>query len=99
MKASENQTLEQLHEQYLALRAAFKEAERAFAALTARLKDIPSALNTRRDCIEVTGPGVLTVNPPPVGPPWAQPAMPAPKRLVTRREFPQIDTYIELSRI
>jgi hypothetical protein len=95
MEAAENQALDQLHEQYMAARAALKEAERRFTAVTAGLNDMPAALNTRRDCIELTGSGVLTVNPPPAGPPWAQPATPPSKQVITRKEFARIDTYIE----
>ena len=95
MEAAENQALDQLHEQYLSARATFKEAERTFTALIGTLKDVPAALNTRRDCIELTSPGVLTVNPPPAGPPWAQPATPPAKQVITRKEFVQIDAYSE----
>ncbi|MGO9060745.1 MAG: hypothetical protein ACLQU2_25685 [Candidatus Binataceae bacterium] len=87
--------LDELHEKYLAARHAFKETQRKFAALVAGYKDIPAALNTKLDYIEVAGPGTVAVNPPPAGPPWAQSATPPPKQIVTRKEWPAIDGYIE----
>ncbi len=87
--------LDEMHEKYLAARQAFKETQKKFAALVAGYKDIPAALNTRLDYIEVVGPGTVAVNPPPAGPPWAQPETPPPKLIVTRNEWPAIDGYIE----
>ncbi len=94
METAANQPLEQLHADYMAARKAYKEAEHRFSDLVASLKDMPAALNTRRDCIEVTGDGTLAVNPPPSGPPWAQPATPPQKQIITRKEFARIDEYI-----
>jgi hypothetical protein len=91
----ENQSLEQFHEEYLAARKAFKQAEHKFGALVAGFKDLPAALNTKRDYIEITGPGVLAVNEPPAGPPWAQPATAPAKQIITRQEWWQIDEYVE----
>jgi len=90
----ETASLDQLHADYTAARKAYKEAEQKFNALVATFKDMPTALNTRRDCIEVAGPATLAVNPPPSGPPWAQPATPPPKQIITRKEFARIDEYI-----
>jgi hypothetical protein len=86
---------DQLHERYLAAREAFRESQRKFATLVAGYKDMPAALNTRLDCIEAAGEGMLAVNPPPAGPPWAQPATPPPKQIITRQEWAAIDGYIE----
>jgi hypothetical protein len=92
--AATQSSLDQLHKDYLAARKAYKEAEQKFNALVASLKDMPAALNTRRDCIEVAGPDTLAVNPPPAGPPWAQPATPPPKQIITRKDFARIGEYI-----
>jgi hypothetical protein len=95
METAANQSLDQLHADYLAARKAYKEAEQKFNALVASLKgEMPAALNTRRDCIEVAGPDTLAVNPPPAGPPWAQPATPPPKQIITRKEFARIGEYV-----
>jgi hypothetical protein len=87
--------IDELHERYLAARQTLHESQKKFAALIAGYRDMPAALNTRLDCIEVTGAGMLAVNPPPAGPPWAQPATPAPRQVITRQEWPAIDDYIE----
>src|SRR5579883_2155499 len=94
METAQSQALDQLHDEYMAARTAYKEAERKFNALVAGIKDLPPALNTRSDYIEVAGPGMLAIEPPPSGPPWAQPPTPPAKRIVTRKEFARIDEYI-----
>jgi len=94
MESENSQTLDQLHADYLEARRAYKEAEQSFSVLVASLKDIPTALNTRRDSIEVAGDGTLAINPPPAGPPWAQPATAPQKQIITRKEFARIDEYI-----
>jgi hypothetical protein len=86
--------IEQLHESYLAARRAYKDAERKFSAMVAGFKDIPPELKTRLDYIEVTAAGLIAVNPPPAGPPWAQPATPPEKHIITRKQWAAIDEYI-----
>ncbi|GEM_PF-6538578 len=87
--------MDELHERYVAARKAYKEAERKFNAMVAAFNDIPVELKTRLDYIEVTGTGTVTVNPPPAGPPWAQPATPPEKHIITRKQWARIDEYIE----
>ena len=87
--------IDELHERYLAARQTLHESQKKFATLIAGYQDMPAALHTRLDCIEVTGAGTLTVNPPPAGPPWAQPATTPPRQIITRKEWPAIDGYIE----
>ncbi len=94
METVENQAMDQRHADYMAARRAYKEAEQKFNALVATFTEMPGALKTRRDYIEVAGPGKLAVNPPPAGPPWAQPATPPQKQIITRAEFGRIEEYI-----
>jgi hypothetical protein len=95
METAENRTLDQLHANYLAVRKAYKDAERKFNAIVAGFRDMPAALNTKLDYIEVAGPGTVAVNPPPAGPPWAQPATPPQKQIITREQWARIDEYVE----
>jgi hypothetical protein len=88
-------SLEELRAKYLAARQAFKEGQKKFAALVAGYPNMPAALNTKLDYIEVAGPGTLAVNPPPAGPPWAQPATPPLKQIITGKESPAVEGYIE----
>jgi len=94
METAEDRTMDQLHASYLAVRTAYKDAERKFNAMVAGFKDIPAALNTRLDYIEVAGPRTLAVNPPPAGPPWARPANPPQKQIITHEQWARIDEYI-----
>lgn len=86
--------IEVLHEEYLARRNAYKDAERRFNAMVAAFPDTPAELKTRLDYIEVTGPGTVAVNPPPAGPPWAQPATAPEKKIVTSKQWAKLDEYI-----
>jgi hypothetical protein len=95
METAQTGTIDQLHDNYVAARKAYKDAERKFSTMVAGFHDIPAELNTRLDYIEVTAPDTVAVNPPPVGPPWAQPATPPQKHIITRRRWPRIDEYIE----
>lgn len=85
--------IEVLHEEYLARRNAYKDAERRFNAMVAAFPDTPAELKTRLDYIEVTGPGTVAVNPPPAGPPWAQPATAPEKKIVTSKQWAKLDEY------
>jgi hypothetical protein len=89
-----SQSMDQVHANYVKARKAYKEAEHRFLAMMARFTDMPEALNTRLDHIEVAGPGKVAVNPPPAGPPWAQPATSAQKRIITREQWAHLDDYI-----
>jgi hypothetical protein len=95
METAQDQTADQLHASYTAARNAYKDAERKFNAMVAGFKDMPAELKTRLDAIEVAGPGMIVVNPPPSGPPWAQPATPPEKKIITRKQWAQIDAYAE----
>jgi len=88
-------SLEGLRARYLAARQAFKESQKTFAALVAGYRDMPAALNTKLDYIEAAGPGTVAINPPPAGPPWAQPATPPPRQVITGKEWPAIEEYIK----
>ncbi len=90
-----DRSVEELRARYLAARQAFKESQKKFAALVAGYKDMPAALNTRLDSIEIAGPATVAINPPPAGPPWAQPATPPPKQIITGKEWPAIEGYIK----
>lgn len=88
-------SLEELHERYVAARQAYKDAERRFGELIAGYTDMPEALKTKLSYVELAGPGTVAVNPPPAGPPWAQPATPPARQVITRKEWARIDGYIE----
>jgi hypothetical protein len=88
-------SLEELRARYLAARQAFKDGQKKFAALVASYRDMPAALNTRLDYIEVAGPTTVAINPPPSGPPWAQAATPAPQQIISDKEWPVIAGYIQ----
>ncbi len=94
METGQNATIDQLHDNYVAARKAYKDAERRFSAMVAGFNDIPAELKTRLDYIEVTAAGTIAVNPPPAGPPWAQPATPPQKHLITRQQWTRLDEYI-----
>jgi hypothetical protein len=95
METAQHQTMDQLHADYVAARKAYKDAERNFNAMVAGFKDMPAELRTRLDSIEVAAPGVIAVNPPPAGPPWAQPATPPEKKIITRRQWAHVDEYAQ----
>lgn len=81
----------QLHANYLAVRKAYKDAERKFNAMVAGFNDLPPALNTRLDYIEVASDGTLAVNRPAADPSRVQ----APrKQIITREQWGRIDEYI-----
>lgn len=88
-------SLQELRARYLAARQAFKESQKKFVALVAGYKDMPAALNTKLDYIEVAGPDTIAISPPPAGPPWAQPATPPPKQIITGKEWPALEGYIK----
>jgi hypothetical protein len=90
-----DRSLEELRAKYLAARQAFKEGQKSFAALVTGYKDMPAALNTKLDHIEVAGPATVAISPPQAGPPWAQPATPPPKQIITGEEWPAIEGYIK----
>jgi hypothetical protein len=90
-----DRSLEELRAKYLAARQAFREGQKSFAALVAGYKDMPAALNTKLDHIAVAGPATVAISPPPAGPPWAQPATPPPKQIITGEEWPAIEGYIK----
>ena len=88
-------SVDELRERYVAARRNYKEAEKKFGELIAGYTDMPAALKTKLSYIEVAGQGSVAVNPPPAGPPWAQPATSPTKQVITRKEWPRIDEYIE----
>jgi len=88
-------SLDELRERYVAARRAFKESEKKFGELIAGYTDMPAVLKTKLSYVELVGDGTVAVNPPPAGPPWAQPATPPPRRIVTRKEWARIDAYVE----
>jgi hypothetical protein len=88
-------SVDELRERYVAARRAFKEAEKKFGELIAGYTDMPAALKTKLSYIELVGDGTVAVNPPPAGPPWAQPATPPPRQIVTGKEWARIGEYIQ----
>jgi hypothetical protein len=91
-QAQEDRALEELRGKYVEARRAFKEAEKNFAALTAGFTDMPEALKTNLSHIELTGPDSVAVGGP-SGPPWARPANPPPKPVITSKEWPRVGEY------
>ncbi|MGO9059622.1 MAG: hypothetical protein ACLQU2_19910 [Candidatus Binataceae bacterium] len=88
-------SVDELRERYVAARRTYKEAEKKFGELIAGYTDMPEALKTKLSYVELAGQGSVAVNPPPSGPPWAQPATPPAKQIISRKEWPRIDEYIE----
>jgi hypothetical protein len=88
-------SVDELRERYVAARRTYKEAEKKFGELIAGYTDMPAALKTKLSYIELAGQGSVAVNPPPAGPPWAQPATPPAKQVISRKEWPRIDEYID----
>lgn len=88
-------SLDELRERYVASRRAFKEAEKKFGELIAGYTDMPAALKTKLSYVELVGEGAVAVNPPPAGPPWAQPANPLPRQILTRKDWARIDDYAQ----